>query len=106
VNQDNVFDPLRGFRLSESFHVESGRQDQHHRCDQSGSVHLREFHFYLLVKLTAPINAEQPWPRNWTMVLPILSYRPQCLHARDTRLFPIQLVPKIDQSEENSLQPT
>ena len=52
VNQDNISGPLRGVHLSVSSHVESGRQDQHHGCDQSGSVHLRELHFYLLIKLT------------------------------------------------------
>ena len=70
--QDDIFGTLRGVRLSESSHVEPGRQDQHRGCDQSGSVHSREFHFYLLVKLTVAIKPEQPWPRNWTMVSPTL----------------------------------
>src|SRR5580698_520710 len=101
VNQDNIFRPLRGIRLSESSHVESGRQDQHRDCDQNGSVHLREFHLYLLVKLTVAIRPEQPSPRNWTMVSPILSYRLQCLHAWATQLSFIQLALKIDRSEGN-----
>src|ERR1700722_12654260 len=75
VNQDDIFDPLRGVRLSESSHVESGRQDQHRACDQSASVHLREFHFYLLVKLTVAIKPEQPRPRNWTIVSAVPWYQ-------------------------------
>ena len=75
VNQDNIFGPLRGIRLSESSHVEAGRQDQHRGCDQSGSVHLREFHFYLLVKLNVAIKPEQPWLCNWTMVLAVPWYQ-------------------------------
>jgi hypothetical protein len=75
VNQDNVFGPLRGVRLSESSRVESVLQDQHHRRDQSVSVRLRELHFHLLVKPTVAIKPEQPWPHNWTKVSPIRRYR-------------------------------
>src|SRR5271165_1612261 len=64
VNQHNTLGPLRGVRLSECSHVESGWQYQHHGCDQNGSVHLREFHFLLLVKPTVAIKPEQPWLRN------------------------------------------
>src|SRR5208282_5920623 len=85
VNQDNIFGALRGVCLSECSHVESGRQSQHRGCDQNGSAHLREFHFYLLVKLTVAIKPEQTCPCNWTMVSPILSYR---WPPRNARLCP------------------
>src|SRR5580704_236816 len=52
------------------------------------------------------IQPEQDAPRNWTLVLPILSYRLQCLHARGVRLFSIQPVLKIDPSEGNFLPHT
>src|SRR5580698_7651737 len=69
VNQDNIFDPLGGARLSESFHVESGRQGQHNGRDQNASIHLRNFHLRLLVKRIVGTKPEQNSPRNWTNVL-------------------------------------
>src|SRR5271169_6388907 len=75
VNQNNILGPVRGVRLSKSSHVESRRQDQHRGCDQSGAAHLREFHFYLLVKLPVAIKPEQPWPRNWTIVSAVPWYQ-------------------------------
>src|SRR5271170_6852809 len=75
VNQDDIFNPFWGARLGESSHVESRGQGQHRGCDQNGSVHLRKFHFYLLVKLTVGIKPEQPWPRNWTIVSAVPWYQ-------------------------------
>jgi hypothetical protein len=75
VNQNNILGPSRGVRLSESSHVESGRQDQDRGCYQSGSVHLREFHFYLPVKLVVAIKPEQRWPRDWTIVSAVPWYQ-------------------------------
>jgi len=48
------------------------------------------------------IQPEQNWPRNWTMVSPIPSYRLLCVDAEAYGLLhPASL--KIDQSEENLL---
>ena len=48
------------------------------------------------------IQPEQNGPRNWTMVLPILSYRLPCVHTRGIRLFSIQLARKSIKAKEAS----
>src|SRR6202050_838330 len=46
------------------------------------------------------IKPEQTRTRNWTMVLPILSYRLQSLHACDIRRLSLQPVLEIDHSRK------
>jgi len=68
VNQDNISDRLPGVRLSEPSPIDSRRKNQHHRADQSGSVHVRMLHVCALVEPAVVIKPEQSWPRDWTNV--------------------------------------
>src|SRR5580692_3382332 len=74
VNQDDIFDSLRGARLRESSHGECEQQDQRGDCDQTASVYLRDFHFHLLVEPTIGIKPEARRRVYWTNVSGIPRY--------------------------------
>src|SRR5712664_3026668 len=48
MNNDNVSNPLRRTRLRGPSRVERGCHQKSWNCNQSGSVHLREFHIFSL----------------------------------------------------------